>query len=111
MHKPTISALVAAVVTALALGTGSALAENGPTPPGGGPGLPPVGCLVPDVRGVSLATASKLLRIYECAPGKVVQARSGRVPKGRVIAQGTAPGTRLASGAKVRLTVSLGKSR
>ena len=109
MHKHTISALVAAL--ALALGAGSASAEDGPTPPGGGPGSPPAGCLVPDVRGVSLAVATKLLKMYECTPGKVVQARSGRVPKGRVIAQGTAPGTRLASDGKVRLTVSLGKSR
>ena len=66
MHKHTISALVAA----LALGAASASAENGPTPPGGGPGSPPAGCLVPDVRGLSLAGATKLLRMYECAPGR-----------------------------------------
>ena len=110
MNKHTFIPVIAAATT-LALGAGSALAQSGPTPPGNGPGAPPSGCLVPDLRGMSLATATKALRIYDCALGAVTRLRSARVPKGRVISQGTAPGTQLASGARVRLTISTGKAR
>jgi hypothetical protein len=68
-----------------------------------------VRCVVPKVSGKTLAAARTALKRKKCAVGKVRKAYSGRVKKGRVVAQSVKPGKRLARGAKVGLVVSRGK--
>jgi beta-lactam-binding protein with PASTA domain len=69
----------------------------------------PAKCTVPDVVGKKLADAKKALTKAKCQTGKVTQAYSDTVPKGKVISQSKAPGTKLAKGTKVNLVVSKGK--
>jgi uncharacterized delta-60 repeat protein len=65
-------------------------------------------CLVPRVRGRTLAAARRALRQARCSLGRVVRQRS-RVRKGLVISQRPAPGTVLPEGGSVRVVVSLGR--
>jgi hypothetical protein len=66
-------------------------------------------CVVPKVKGKSLAAARRLLFAAHCALGRVTRPRPRKhkhAPKNLVvIAQGTAPGTQLAAGSKVPLTL------
>jgi uncharacterized delta-60 repeat protein len=66
-------------------------------------------CIVPKEKGKALRTAKRALVKAHCKVGKVKQAFSAKVKKGRVIAQSAKPGKKLAPGAKIRLTVSKGK--
>ena len=68
----------------------------------------PPPCIVPNVKGKTLAVAENALRQVHCKAGKVTKKYS-RVKKGRVISQRPAPGTNLATGAKVDLVLSKGK--
>lgn len=68
-------------------------------------------CVVPRVRGKSLAAAKGALRRAHCGVGTVKTVRSSSVPAGRVIAQSRAAGRRLEAGARVSLTVSKGRRR
>ena len=65
-------------------------------------------CLVPKLKGKTLAAARGALTSAHCATGKVTK-KFSRVKKGRVISQRPAPGTSLAAGAKVNLVISKGK--
>jgi hypothetical protein len=66
-------------------------------------------CSVPKVKGKTLGAAKSALRNAHCSLGKVTKAYSAKVKKGRVISQRPAPGTTMANGSKVKLTVSKGR--
>jgi uncharacterized repeat protein (TIGR01451 family) len=68
-------------------------------------------CVVPKIKGKTLAAARKAIGRGHCAVGKVRLAYSAKVKRGRVVSQKPAPGTRLRKGAKVNLTVSRGARR
>jgi hypothetical protein len=65
-------------------------------------------CLVPKLKGKTLAAARGALTSAHCAAGMVTK-KFSRVKKGRVISQRPAQGTSLAAGAKVNLVISKGK--
>jgi uncharacterized delta-60 repeat protein len=68
-------------------------------------------CVVPSVKGKTLAAARRAIGNAHCSVGKVTKAFSSKVKKGRVISQKPGPGKKLAAGSKVKLTVSKGKKR
>jgi uncharacterized delta-60 repeat protein len=68
-------------------------------------------CVVPNVRGRSLAAARKRVRKAACSVGRVARRFSGKVEKGHVIAERPAPKSRVAAATKVELTVSKGRRR
>jgi beta-lactam-binding protein with PASTA domain len=72
---------------------------------------PVVRCLVPNVKGKTVAQARKLLAAKRCALGKVTRTYSGKVKLGRIVSQSRRPGARLPRGAKVNVGVSRGKRR
>jgi RTX calcium-binding nonapeptide repeat (4 copies)/PASTA domain len=81
-------------------------------PPAAPPSPPPAGsartnCVVPRVRGRSLARARVLLRRAHCSVGKITRVRS-RAKRGVVLRQRPAAGVRRARGTKVALRVSRG---
>ena len=65
-------------------------------------------CVVPNVRGKSLAAAKNTLNAHFCSAGKIKNAASSTVAKGRVISQSPSPGSHLPYSGKVSLTVSTG---
>jgi PASTA domain len=84
-----------------------------PPPPPPPPALPPPGaqmkCVVPNVKGKTLARARRLLASKRCALGRVTRRYSRKVRKGRVIAQTPRGSTRLPRGGRVNLLVSRGR--
>jgi uncharacterized delta-60 repeat protein len=68
-------------------------------------------CVVPKVRGKTLAAARSALTNALCKVGTIKRTYSASVGKGRVISQRPAPCTRLAELAKVNLVVSRGRRR
>jgi len=66
-------------------------------------------CLVPAVRGFTLASARAALRQYGCTPGKATRVAS-RIKRGRVITTAPRAGTRLRLRGVVRLKVSAGRT-
>jgi hypothetical protein len=64
-------------------------------------------CVVPDVRGRSLAAARRALRRANCAPGRISR-RTARSPAGRVTGQSLRAGTTRPRGTRVHLVVSRG---
>jgi hypothetical protein len=66
-------------------------------------------CVVPKVTGKTLSGAKRTLKAHSCRVGKVKQAVSSTVKKGRVISQKPQRGKHLRHGGKVALTVSKGK--
>jgi len=66
-------------------------------------------CVVPKVKGKTLAAAKRALVRAKCAMGKLTRAYSAKVTKGLVISQRPAAGKSLTRGAKVALVVSNGK--
>ena len=68
----------------------------------------PVRCIVPNVKGKTVPKAKAALKARRCVGGKVKLAFSGKVKKGRVIAQSRRPGANLPRNTKVNLTVSKG---
>jgi uncharacterized delta-60 repeat protein len=66
-------------------------------------------CVVPKVRGKTLAAARPVLTRALCKVGPVKRKFSATVKKGRVIFQRPAPRTRLAELAKVSLVISRGR--
>lgn len=68
-------------------------------------------CVVPRLKGKTLAAAGRALAARKCSLGKVTKAFSSRVKKGRVISQKPSPGRHLARGAKVAVVVSKGKKK
>jgi hypothetical protein len=77
------------------------------TPP---PPPPPPDCVVPAVKGKTLAAASASLQAAHCKTGVLTRRYSTKVAKGRVISQGVAPGTTIANGSLVALVVSKGRA-
>jgi virginiamycin B lyase len=65
-------------------------------------------CLVPNVRGKTLAAAKKALVKAHCAVGRVTRAGSKHVRRGSVISEGPGAGRSLATGSKIKLVVSRG---
>ena len=65
-------------------------------------------CLVPKVKGKTLAAAKSALTTAHCKAGKVTK-KFSKVKKGHVTSQRPKPGTNLAAGAKVKLVISRGK--
>jgi Bacterial Ig-like domain (group 2)/PASTA domain len=72
------------------------------------PPPPPVRCRVPKVAGKPLAAAKTALQRARCATGKVTQAYSRKVKKGRVLSQSRRAGAVLPRNTKVNLVVSRG---
>jgi beta-lactam-binding protein with PASTA domain len=66
-------------------------------------------CVVPAVVGKTLVAAKAAIRRSHCHTGRITRARSGTVPRGRVLSQRPAPGRRLANGAEVNLVLSRGR--
>ena len=65
-------------------------------------------CIVPNVRGKSLAAAGKALTAGHCKQGKVTRARSSTVTSGHVISSKPPAGHLGSPGTKVNLVVSRG---
>jgi hypothetical protein len=65
-------------------------------------------CVVPRVKGKTVAAAKRAIRRAHCRVGRVRYARSSRA-KGRVVKQSPRPGARKAIRAKVNLVVSRGR--
>jgi hypothetical protein len=91
--------------------------NSGPPPPPPPPAPPPpppppprARCVVPRVKGKTLAAAKRRIRVAHCSVGSIKRTYS-RTRKGLVISQKPAPGKKLAAGAKVRLVVSKGKKK
>jgi hypothetical protein len=85
---------------------------TGTTPPAGT--TPTTGsttpkCVVPKLKGKTLAAAEKALSKAHCKTGKIKHVKSAHAKKGTVIAQGTPAGKSLPGGTKVALTESKGK--
>ena len=68
-------------------------------------------CVVPNVRGKTLAQARRLLTSRRCALGRVSRAYSGRIRKSRIISQSRRPGTRHPRRTRVNVLVSRGRRR
>ena len=89
----------------------------GPPPPGPPPPAPPpparppqqLRCVVPNVKGKTLAQARRVLASKRCALGRVTKGYSQKVRKGRVISQTPSVGRRLPRGTKVHVKVSRGR--
>jgi hypothetical protein len=75
---------------------------------GSGGGGSSAKCVVPNVKGKSLASAESAITKAHCTVGNVKKAKSSHVRKGKVVSQGTSAGKSLSSGAKVSLVVSKG---
>jgi hypothetical protein len=69
---------------------------------------PPARCVVPKVKGKTLAAAKRAIKSRHCRVGTIKRATSRTVKKGHVISQKPRPGRRLRHGAKVNLVVSKG---
>ena len=68
-------------------------------------------CIVPRVRGKTLAAARVALRASHCGVGAVKTVRSATVAAGKVLSQRPAAGRTLPAGTKVKLTISRGRRR
>jgi serine/threonine-protein kinase len=66
-------------------------------------------CVVPKLKGKTLAAARRALKSAHCSAGKVTRSYSAHVRKGRVSSQSPRAGRKLAAAAKVRFTLSKGK--
>jgi hypothetical protein len=66
-------------------------------------------CVVPNVKGKTLAVAKRKLTAAHCKTGKTKTAKSKTVKKGNVISQSPKAGRKLARGSKVNLVVSRGR--
>ena len=69
----------------------------------------PAKCVVPNIRGKTLASAKKKLAAAHCRLGKVTTAKSKTVAKGKVLSQSPRAGTKRTAGAKVNVVLSRGK--
>jgi serine/threonine-protein kinase len=69
----------------------------------------PLACIVPAVKGRTLARAKAEIRSSLCGVGTVRRAFSGKVKKGHVISQSPQALSRLKRGTKVDLVVSRGR--
>jgi hypothetical protein len=86
--------------------TASFTAATSSPPP---PPAKKVYCVVPNVKGKTLAAAKRKLTAAHCKAGKTATAKSKTVKKGNVISQSPKAGRKLAKGSKVNLVVSRGR--
>jgi VCBS repeat-containing protein len=70
-----------------------------------------VRCVVPNLKGKTVAQARRLLAAGRCALGRVTRAHSRLARAGRIVQQNRRPGARLPRGTKVGVVVSLGPRR
>jgi hypothetical protein len=87
------------VVTATATPVGFTIASPPPPPPA---------CVVPKFAGASLVTVKRRISAAHCTVGHVRRVRRRYARRNRVLSVSPAPGTRLASGTAVNITVSRG---
>jgi Glucodextranase, domain B/PASTA domain len=66
----------------------------------------PVRCIVPKLRGKSLAKSKRLLKRAHCRLGKVSRKANARVKPGRVIKTRFKAGTRHRAGTRIRVTIA-----
>jgi hypothetical protein len=69
----------------------------------------PLPCVVPRLRGKTIATARLVLQARDCRAGRIVRVRSKAVRKGHVIDTSPKPGTQHRPFYKVRIFVSRGR--
>ena len=79
-----------------------------PQPPATPPPTASKKCIVPNVRGKTVARATTAVASARCALGPITRKFSTKTQRGRVLAQTPSPGTRLPVGGRVRLTVGRG---
>jgi hypothetical protein len=110
LSAPTAGALTRSLAVGTIVNDDVAPAPPPPvSPPPPPPPPPPAAvCTVPNVRGRTLAVARAALIRGNCAVGLITRRFSSAVARGRVIAQGTRPGTQLDYGTRVALVVSKG---
>jgi hypothetical protein len=89
-----------------------------PTPPASPPAPPPPPpaksfprCVVPALRGKTLAQGRRLLRARHCHAGAVSWRRSSAIRRGRILASRPARGARVRSSTRVALVLSSGTKR
>jgi subtilisin family serine protease len=83
-----------------------------PQPPAPQPPRPAAArCVVPKVKGKTIAQARRLLASKRCALGRVTRAYSAKVKRGKIVKQSRRPGVRLARGARINVVVSRGRRR
>jgi beta-lactam-binding protein with PASTA domain len=68
-------------------------------------------CKVPNVKGKTVVQAKAALKARRCVAGKIKQAFSARVKKGRVIAQSKRAGSSQPRNTKIDLAVSKGAKK
>jgi PASTA domain len=109
---PTLDAIGHSALTAPVIPAPPSPTLPGPPPPPS-PGPPPPGaqmkCVVPNVKGKTLARARRLLASKRCALGRITRGYSRKVRKGRVISQRPTVGRRLPRGTRVQVKVSRGR--
>jgi subtilisin family serine protease len=66
-------------------------------------------CIVPNLKGKTVAQARRLLKLTRCALGAATPAFSKRVRKGRIIKQSRRPAARFLLGTRVNVFVSRGR--
>ena len=71
----------------------------------------PTSCLVPGLKGKTLAAARNVFARTACSLGPIRRAFSTKIRKGRVVSQRPKPGAELPSGASVKIVVSRGMPR
>jgi hypothetical protein len=84
-------------------------APQPPTPQS--PKPPAARCVVPNVKGKTIAQARRLLASKRCALGRVTRTYSAKVKRGKIIKQSRRPGVRLARGTRINVVVSRGRRR
>jgi hypothetical protein len=70
---------------------------------------PLVACVVPRLRGKTLATARQVLILRNCVLGRIRRAHTRGAGPGRIAFQSATPGTRLQRRAQVDVVVSRGR--
>lgn len=68
-------------------------------------------CVVPRLKGKTVAKARRLLGASKCRLGRVTRAYSTKVSSGRILSQSRRPGARLPRGTRVNVIVSRGRRR
>jgi hypothetical protein len=82
-----------------------------PPPPPPPAATPVVRCVVPNLRGKTVAQSRRLLTARRCRLGRVSRAYSAKVRAGRVIRQSRRAGVRLPRSTRVNVTLSRGKRK
>ncbi|MDQ2984513.1 MAG: PASTA domain-containing protein, partial [Actinomycetota bacterium] len=72
---------------------------------------PKTRCVVPNVKGKTVAVARKAIVRGHCAVGRITRVPSTRKMKNRVVGQSSSPGRRLAERARINLKIGTGPRR